>query len=104
MRATVVEDWCDPKDMRLKELPDPQPGRGEVTIDMRAVGCNFFDILIAQGKYQVRPPRPFSPAREPQATQASPDWRGMRSCFSPTASRPIHPATYSSSTAAIIAC
>jgi NADPH2:quinone reductase len=64
MRAMIVEDWCDPKDMQLKELPDPQPGRGEVTIDVRAVGCNFFDILIAQGKYQVRPPRPFSPGGE----------------------------------------
>jgi len=64
MRAMVVEDWCDPKDMRLVDLPDPQPGRGEVTIDVRAVGCNFFDILMAQGKYQVRPPRPFSPGGE----------------------------------------
>ena len=64
MRAMIVEDWCDPKDMQLKELPDPQPGRGEVTIDVRAVGCNFFDILIAQGKYQVKPPRPFSPGGE----------------------------------------
>jgi len=60
----IVEDWCEPKDMQLKELPDPQPGRGEVTIDVRAVGCNFFDILIAQGKYQVKPPRPFSPGGE----------------------------------------
>lgn len=64
MRAMIVEDWCEPNDMRLVELPDPQPGRGQVAIDVKAVGCNFFDILIAQGKYQVRPPRPFSPGGE----------------------------------------
>jgi len=56
MRAMVVKEWCEPKDMELMELPDPQPGPGQVAIDVRAIGCNFFDILIAQGKYQVRPP------------------------------------------------
>jgi NADPH2:quinone reductase len=40
------------------------PGRGEVAIEVKAIGCNFFDILIAQGKYQVRPPLPFSPGGE----------------------------------------
>src|SRR5215831_18404938 len=64
MRAMIVEDWCEPRDMKLVELPDPEPGAGQVAIDVRAVGCNFFDILIAQGKYQVRPPRPFSPGGE----------------------------------------
>ena len=64
MHAMIVADWCEPKDMRLAELPDPQPRAGEVAIDVKAVGCNFFDILIAQGKYQVRPPRPFSPGGE----------------------------------------
>src|SRR5215472_13209671 len=80
MRAMVVEEWCDPKDMRLKELPDPQPGRGEVTIDVRAVGCNFFDILIAQGKYQVRPPRPFAPGGEVAGVirAVGPDVTGVR--------------------------
>jgi NADPH2:quinone reductase len=64
MRAMLVEDWCDPKDMVFKELPDPVPGPGQVAIEVRAIGCNFFDILIAQGKYQVKPPRPFSPGGE----------------------------------------
>ena len=64
MRAMIVEDWCEPKDMKLVDLPDPEPGPGQVAIDVRAVGCNFFDILIAEGKYQVRPPRPFSPGGE----------------------------------------
>ena len=31
---------------------------------MRAAGCNFFDILMARGQYQVRPPFPFIPGAE----------------------------------------
>jgi NADPH2:quinone reductase len=64
MRAMVVEEWCEPKDWKLRELPDPRPGDAEVAIDVRAIGCNFFDILIGQGKYQLRPPLPFSPGGE----------------------------------------
>jgi NADPH:quinone reductase len=64
MRAMVVEEWCEPRDMKLRELPDPEPRAGEAAIDVRAIGCNFFDILMAQGKYQVRPPFPFSPGGE----------------------------------------
>jgi NADPH2:quinone reductase len=64
----LVEQWCDPRDMVLRELPDPQPGKGQVAIDVKAIGCNFFDILIAQGKYQVKPPLPFSPGGEVAGT------------------------------------
>jgi NADPH2:quinone reductase len=42
--------------VQLTDLPDPVPGRGEVAIEIRALGCNFFDILMIQGRYQVRPP------------------------------------------------
>jgi NADPH2:quinone reductase len=64
MRAMVATHWGEPKDMQLMDLPDPAPGSGEVAIDVRAIGCNFFDILMVQGKYQVRPPLPFSPGGE----------------------------------------
>jgi NADPH2:quinone reductase len=64
MQAMVATDWGEPRDLQLMELPDPQPGAGEVAIDVRAIGCNFFDILMVQGKYQLKPPRPFSPGAE----------------------------------------
>jgi NADPH2:quinone reductase len=60
----VVEAWGEPEDLKLRELPDLEPSAGQVAIDVRAIGCNFFDILMAQGKYQVRPPLPFSPGGE----------------------------------------
>jgi NADPH2:quinone reductase len=64
MQAMVVTALGEPRDMQLRELPDPEPGAGEVTIDVRAIGCNFFDILMVQGKYQLKPPLPFSPGAE----------------------------------------
>ncbi|HVT94472.1 MAG TPA: NADPH:quinone oxidoreductase family protein [Bryobacteraceae bacterium] len=50
--------------MRFEETPIPAPGRGQVRIRVRAAGLNFFDILQIQGKYQVKPPFPFSPGAE----------------------------------------
>jgi NADPH:quinone reductase len=64
MKAMVVNQWGEPRDMKLVELPDPRPAPGQVAIDVRAIGCNFFDILMVQGKYQVRPAFPFSPGSE----------------------------------------
>ena len=68
MRAMTVTEWCEPAGMRLSDLPDPEAKPGQVAIDVRAIGCNFFDILMVQGKYQVRPPLPFAPGGEVAGT------------------------------------
>jgi NADPH2:quinone reductase len=64
MYAMLARDWGEPADLQWTELPDLEPGRGQVAIDVRAIGCNFFDILMVQGKYQVKPPLPFAPGGE----------------------------------------
>jgi NADPH2:quinone reductase len=64
----VARAWCEPRDLELVELPDPEPGPDEVAIDVRAIGCNFFDILMVQGKYQIKPPFPFAPGAEVAGT------------------------------------
>ena len=46
------------------ELPTPEPGPGEVLIEIRAASLNFPDLLIVQGKYQFKPPLPFVPGSE----------------------------------------
>jgi NADPH2:quinone reductase len=43
-------------------LPEPRPD--EVRIAIHAASLNFPDLLITQGKYQVRPPYPFVPGAE----------------------------------------
>lgn len=64
MYRMIIEDLKGPSNLRVHEEPDPKPGAGEVVIDVRAAGCNFFDVLITQGKYQTRPPVPFTPGAE----------------------------------------
>src|SRR5258705_13626627 len=64
MRAVVSADSPGVEDVRLADLPDPAPGRGEVLIRVGFCGVNYPDVLLLQDKYQVRPPRPFSPGGE----------------------------------------
>ncbi len=64
MRAMIARQWCEPSELEYGEAPDPRPQPGEVLIETRAIGCNFPDILMVQGKYQVKPPLPFSPGHE----------------------------------------
>ena len=64
MRAVVVDRWMEPAELVVRELPDPVVGPGQLGIDVKAAGCNFFDILIVQGRYQVKPPFPFIPGGE----------------------------------------
>ena len=39
-------------------------GEGEALVEIAFAGLNFFDTLIIEGKYQVRPKPPFSPGGE----------------------------------------
>lgn len=50
--------------LRLDEVPDPEPGPGEVAVAVEAVGLNFPDLLMAAGLYQEKPPLPFTPGLE----------------------------------------
>ncbi len=64
MRAIVVDRFMEPGDLKLSEAPEPALLPGTLKVDVRAAGCNFFDILMLQGRYQVKPPFPFVPGAE----------------------------------------
>jgi len=64
MKAVLAKAFGPPEQLVLEEVPPRQAGRGEVVIAVKAGGVNFFDGLIVQGKYQTRPPLPFSPGGE----------------------------------------
>ena len=64
MKAMVATQWGEPSELEYLDVPDPEPGPGQVLVETRAAGCNFPDILMIQGKYQVKPPHPFSPGHE----------------------------------------
>jgi NADPH:quinone reductase len=64
MKAILCTRFGGPDDLELADLPDPQPGAGEVVVAIKAAALNFFDTLIIAGKYQMKPAFPFSPAAE----------------------------------------
>lgn len=64
MHAWLCESLDGVEALRWKELPTPEPKAGEVRIAIRAASLNFPDLLIVQGKYQVKPPLPFVPGAE----------------------------------------
>jgi NADPH2:quinone reductase len=64
MKAWRVHNWGEPESMSLEEIPAPKPGPDQVRIRNHAAALNFFDILQVQGKYQIKPPFPFTPGAE----------------------------------------
>jgi NADPH2:quinone reductase len=64
MKAWRVHAWGEPETMVLDEIAKSEPGEGQARIRNYAAALNFFDILQVQGKYQVKPPFPFTPGAE----------------------------------------
>ena len=64
MRAIVVDRFMAPEALRISEAPRPTLGVGGLRIGVRAAGCNFSDLLMLKGEYQVKPPMPFIPGSE----------------------------------------
>ena len=64
MKAIVCNEWCKPEDLKVSEIGSPELENDAVRIEVHAAGVNFPDVLIVQGKYQYKPPFPFSPGSE----------------------------------------
>ena len=64
MKAILCTHFGPPEELELAEIPPPQAGPGEAVVRIAAAALNFFDTLIIAGKYQHKPPFPFSPAAE----------------------------------------
>ena len=62
--AVDFDDRRDERDDVLADVADPVADEGEAVIAIKAAALNFFDILMIQGKYQIKPPFPFSPGAE----------------------------------------
>lgn len=64
MRAIVCRHYGPPEDLVLQELPDPTPGPGTMVVRVRAAAVNFPDVLLIDGRYQLKIPTPFTPGSE----------------------------------------
>ena len=64
MKALVCKEFGPAKNLKVEEMNEPIPNADEVCIKVHAAGVNFPDILMVEGKYQVKPAFPFAPGAE----------------------------------------
>lgn len=64
MHAVVMRAFGPAENAEFVELPNPMPGPGEVVVRTRAAGVNYPDLLVVEGRYQHKPPLPFTPGKE----------------------------------------
>jgi NADPH:quinone reductase len=64
MKAVMCHAFGPPSTLTVEDVPEPMPGPGQVLIRVEAAAVNFADTLVIEGKYQQRPPFPFSPGGE----------------------------------------
>jgi len=64
MQAYEIQDAFGLDNLRLAERPDPEPGPGQVVVEMRAVSLNFRDLLTVTGAYNPRQPLPLVPCSD----------------------------------------
>ena len=64
MRAIIAHELGPPESLVIEDIAPLTPGPGQVVVQNKAAAINFPDLLVMEGKYQVRPPLPFSPGKE----------------------------------------
>lgn len=64
MKAVLCKAFGPAETLVLEEIASPAIKKNEILLDVHAAGVNFPDTLIIEGKYQFKPPFPFSPGGE----------------------------------------
>lgn len=64
MKAVICKAFGPPENLVVETVDDPQPGEGEVCVDIRAVAITFPDTLIIENRYQFKSQPPFIPGGE----------------------------------------
>jgi NADPH2:quinone reductase len=64
MKALVCHEYGPIDTLKVEEVASTPPGPNQVRVKVHAAGVNFPDLLIVQGKYQVKPKPPFTPGAE----------------------------------------
>jgi len=64
MKALMIHAFKPYNEHNVEDVESPAMKSGHVRIAVEAAGVNFPDILMVEGKYQIKPPFPFSPGSE----------------------------------------
>ena len=51
MKAVVIHAPGAPEQLVMADVPEPDPGSGEVLVDVKFAGCNWADTQIRTGIY-----------------------------------------------------
>jgi NADPH2:quinone reductase len=79
VKAAVQERLEGPEGLAVVDRPEPAAGPNRVLVDVHAAGVSFPDLLLSQGRYQIRPPVPFVPGVEGAGVVAeAPEGTGLR--------------------------
>lgn len=68
MKAVVIREFGPVGSARVEEIERPQPGPGEVCVEVALAPANFVDTLVMRGAYQFLPECPFVPGKGPVGT------------------------------------
>jgi NADPH2:quinone reductase len=64
MRAIQIEEFGGPEAMQLTDVPDPEPGDGEVVVEVARAGINFADTHVTRNDYLAKQELPLIPGGE----------------------------------------
>ncbi len=68
LKTIQVQDFGDPENMELVDFTIPGPGKGEILIQVEAIGVNPVDTYIRAGTYPLLPKLPFTPGKDVSGT------------------------------------
>lgn len=68
MRALICDHWCDYNDLTVQNVPAPELRPGSVRLRVEAAGVSYSTQIVVSGKYQRKPPFPFSPGTDVAGT------------------------------------
>jgi NADPH2:quinone reductase len=64
VKAIRISEFGGPDVLRLEEVPDPKPGKGQIVVAVKAVGVNPVDAYIRSGNYGRNRPVPYTPGSD----------------------------------------
>jgi NADPH2:quinone reductase len=64
VKSILCKAFGPAADLAFEDVPSPEPGPGQVRIDVGSAGVNYPDLLLVEGRYQFKPPFPFAPGNE----------------------------------------
>jgi NADPH2:quinone reductase len=64
MKAIRVNEFGGPEVLKIQEVPDPKPDRGQVLVRVKAAGINPVDTYIRSGVYAKKPSLPYTPGTD----------------------------------------